>query len=418
MKNQFWSVVSKALAVTTLTLIMALILAPGAWAAGKYKILHEFSGGKDGGYLDAGVIFDSSGNLYSTAVIGGANGNGAVLELSPSADGNWTETVIYSFTGGTDGSAPYGSLILDAAGNLYSTTSAAGAYGDGTVFMLTPDSDGTWTETTLHSFAGGTDGAGSSTGLIFDTAGNLYGATYSGGAYGYGTVFTLTPNSDGTWTESVLYAFAGGTDGAIVDHSNLVFDSAGNLYGATRGGGTPGWCEYVIGCGTVFELTPNSGGGWTENVLYRFNRKSGNDANGTLIFDAAGNLYGTTLHGGRHNSGSVFTLLLGSDGKWTARAIHEFTGRKDGGYPYAGVIFDAAGNLYGAAQGGGTHNHGTLYKLTPGPGGTWQESVLHRFKGGSDGENPRGDVLFDANGNLYDTTIGDGKKGTVFEITP
>jgi uncharacterized repeat protein (TIGR03803 family) len=422
--TKFSAVVSKALAVTAATLIMALMLAPSASAAGKYKVLHRFAGGSDGSAPGAGVVFDSTGNLYTTTRLDGAYGNGAVVELTPNSDGGWTESVIYSFTGGTDGGAPYGTPIFDVVGNLYSTTSSGGVSGYGTVFMLTPDSDGSWTETTLHSFAGGTDGAQPTSGLIFDAVGNLYGETTKGGrghcpeyssAKGCGTVFELTPNSDGTWTESVLYAFAGGQDGGFPNWGNPVFDSAGNLYGTTRDHAHRG-C--AAGCGTLFELTPNSGGGWTEHVLHRFNQKDGGNADGTLIFDATGTLYGTTLTGNRYNVGAVFTLTLGSGGKWTERVIHAFTGHKDGGYPYSGVIFGAAGALYGTTNVGGNHGYGTVFELTPESGGAWKENVLHAFEGGKDGQQPCNDVVFGANGNLFDTTTGGSSGGTVFEITP
>jgi len=424
MKNPFWTAVSKALAVIAATLIMASVLAPGAWAADNYKILHRFTGGADGGYLDAGLIFDSSGNLYGTASVGGAYGNGAVFELTPNSDGSWTEKVLYSFTGGTDGGTPYAALIFDTAGNLYSTTYGGGVYGYGTVFMLTPNSDGSWTEATLYSFAGGTDGAQPIAGLIFDTAGNLYGLTSKGGrgscpgytsATGCGTVFELTPNSGGGWTESVLYAFAGGMDGGFLDHASLVFDGAGNLFGATRNHGLLEYGCADYGCGTLFELTPNSGGGWTEKVLHRFSPKNGGNPEGTLIFDVAGNLYGTTLDGGPYGGGNVFKLTLGSDGKWTERVIHQFTG-KNGSSSWSGVIFGPAGDLYGETSDGGTHGYGTVYKLTPSSGGGWKESVLHQFEGFA--WDARGDVVFDANGNLYGTTADSGVTGTVFEITP
>jgi len=422
-RNQFWAALSKVLAVMTVMLIMA---SAGAQAAGKYKVLHRFTGGSDGSGANAGVVLDSTGNLYTATVQGGAYGNGAVAELRPNSEGGWTETVIYSFTGGTDGGTPNATPIFDAAGNLYSTTNLGGVYGYGTVFMLTPNSGGTWSETVLYSFAGGTDGALPTSGLIFDTAGNLYGTTTKGGrgncpeyssATGCGTVYELMPNSGGGWSESVLYAFAGGKDGGYPDWGNLVFDGAGNLYGTTRDHGLLG-CADRVGCGTLFELTPNSGGGWTEHVLHRFNQKDGGDADGTLIFDAAGTLYGTTLTGGRYNAGTVFTLTLGSGGKWAERVIHAFTGSRDGGYPYAGVIFDAAGALTGTTSSGLFYNsYGTVYKLTPESGGGWKESVLHAFKGGKDGQQPCDDVVFDANGNLYDTTSGGGNGGTVFEIT-
>jgi uncharacterized repeat protein (TIGR03803 family) len=419
--NQFWAAVCKVLAVMTATLIMALILAPGASAAPKYKVLYRFTGGADGGNLVGGLIFDSSGNLYGMAHYGGTYGNGAVFELTPNSDGTWTENTIYSFTGGSDGGNPYDCVVIDAAGNLYGTANQGGAYGGGTVFTLTPNSDGTWTETTLYSFAGGTDGEYPVAGLTLDTAGNLYGTTNHGGrgecdflgGTGCGTVFKLTHNPDGTWTETVLYAFAGGKDGGYPDWSRVVFDAAGDLYGGTRNEGLPG-CDY--GCGTLFELIPNSDGTWSEKVLHRFKQRTdGGSADGTLIFDSLGNLYGTTLRGGHYDWGVVYKMTLGSNGKWKEHVIHEFRGGEDGGNPYAGVIFDASGNLYGATN-GDSGNHGTVYKLSPRSGGGWKETILHHCADKDGG--PNGDVLFDKNGNLYDTTDGHGNGGVVFEITP
>jgi hypothetical protein len=420
--SRVWIEVSKVLAVVTVTLVVLLIVVPSASAAAKYKLLYRFTGHTDGGYLDAGVILDSSGNLYGTTCFGGFWGGGTVFELTPNSDGTWTQTTIYSF----NADSPYAPLVFDAAGNLYGTTYHGGDYGVGSVFMLTANSDGTWTETTLYSFAGGKDGAQPVAGLILDAAGNLYGTTNHGGrgkcqfysGRGCGTVFKLTHDPinkpDGTWTESVLHAFAGGMDGGFPDHSNLVFDAAGNLYGAARSQGIPG-CDGT-GCGTVFELTPKSDGRWNEAILHRFNGKTdGGNPNGTLVFDSTGQLYGTTLDGGHDGMGNVFKLTLGSDGKWKEQVIHEFTGGEDGGNPYAGVIFDAADNLYGATD-GALGDHGTIYKLSPRSGGVWKETILHQF-GGRDG-GPRGDVVFDQNGNLYDTTDGHSFRGVVFEITP
>ena len=229
--NKFWTAVSKVLAVVTIALIVVLILVPGASAASKYKVLYRFTGGTDGRSPDANVVFDSAGNLYSTTYGGGANGSGTVFELTPNSDGSWTEMVLYSFTGGADGGGAYAPLIFDAGGSLYSTTYYGGANGYGVVFELTPSSGGNWTETVIYSFQGGTDGARPVSGLIFDAAGNLYGMTDHGGkpgcnwygGSGCGTVFELKPNLDGSWTESVLYAFAGGKDGGYPRHGTLTF---------------------------------------------------------------------------------------------------------------------------------------------------------------------------------------------------
>ncbi|MFI5115931.1 MAG: choice-of-anchor tandem repeat GloVer-containing protein, partial [Terriglobales bacterium] len=283
--------------MAALAIFTAILLVTGIGAAAQEKVLYTFQGGTgDGAFPQAGLIFDTAGNLYGTTSLGGAYGFGTVFELTPTAGGTWTEKVLYSFKNdGTDGSNPKAGVIFDAAGNLYGTTSLGGAgvcqgAGCGTVFELTPAAGGTWTEKVLHSFGGATDGVIPEAGLIFDAAGNLYGTTGYGGPYNWGTVFELTPAAGGTWTENVLYSFQGGADGAG-PAAGLVFDAAGNLYGTTEVGGA-GVCQ-GNGCGTVFELTPAAGGTWTENVLYRF--QSGADGANpydALIFDAAGNLYG------------------------------------------------------------------------------------------------------------------------------
>ena len=232
--NKFWTVVSKALAVIAVTLVVALILAPGASAANKYKVLHKFDG-TDGAAAEDALVFDASGNLYGTTRGGGSIGYGTVFELTPNSGGGWTESVLYSFTGGSDGAAPCDRVIFDASGNLYGTILGGGDYGYGGVYELTPNSGGGWTESVLYSFTGGSDGAYIVGGLIFDTTGNLYGTAMGGGAYGHGAVFKLTPGSDGTWTESVLHSFKGGKGGGYPDHGHLIFDAAGNLYGVTAG---------------------------------------------------------------------------------------------------------------------------------------------------------------------------------------
>jgi uncharacterized repeat protein (TIGR03803 family) len=252
-----------------------LVLAPGAWAQGKYKILHRFRQGTgDGVDPTAGLIFDQSGNLYGVTEFGGAADIGAVFALIPQADGSWKEDILHSFVGGTDGYYPYGDLVFDEKGNLYGTTSLGGASDAGTVFKLAPNSDGTWTESVLYSFcslANCTDGVSPIAGMIFDRAGNLYGTASDGGGGRFGNaggvVFELAPNSDGTWTESVLHTFcslANCSDGENPT-AGLIFDESENLYGTTPYGGSG--C-YGRGCGVVFKLTPNSGGGRSKDRLH------------------------------------------------------------------------------------------------------------------------------------------------------
>jgi uncharacterized repeat protein (TIGR03803 family) len=328
-----------ASAALMLVIAITLVLAPAAGAASKYKVLHRFHGA-NGTNPYAGLILDAAGNLYGTTYYGGASGDGTVFKLAPNQDGSWTESVLHSFNR-SDGWSPQAGLIFDAAGNLYGTTVVGGASSDGTVFKLAPNQDGSWTESVLHSF-NGSDGWVPYAGLIFDAAGNLYGTTVEGGDTNVGTVFKLAPNQDGSWTESVLHSFHG-SDGAY-PYAGLIFDAAGNLYGTTVEGDT--------NVGTVFKLAPNQDGSWTESVLHSFNGRNGQYPYAGLIFDAAGNLYGTTYGGGASADGTVFELAPNQDGSWTESMLHSFHG-SDGERPRAGLIFDAAGNLYGTTAGGG-----------------------------------------------------------------
>jgi uncharacterized repeat protein (TIGR03803 family) len=257
---------------------------------------------------------------------------------------------------------PGAGLIFDSVGNVYGTTLYGGTSVGGTVFKLTRNSDGNWTESVLHSFFG-TDGFALECRLIFDGAGNLYGTTDMGGAYGYGTVFKLTPNSDGSWTESVLYSFKGAPDGQEPT-AGLVFDAAGNLYGTTEFGGSKNCPSAPYPCGTVFELTPNSDGSWTEHVLHRFTGNDGNYPVAGVTFDAAGNLYGTASSGGADNFGVVFKLTPTSGGGWSYRVLHTFA-NKPGFEPYGGLSFDATGNLYGTTTGDGSTTYGSVFEITP-----------------------------------------------------
>ena len=408
--------------IAVMIVLISLTLASSAWAA-EYKTLHKFKQtGVRGLAPYGGLIFDAAGNLYGTTAGGGVRGNGTVFELTPNGDGSWVKRVLYSFRH-SDGRGPHSSLIFDAAGNLYGTAfyggsgSACGRDGCGTIFQLAPNADGSWAVSVLHSF-NGSDGAGPYGGLTFDADGNLYGATAWGGADGLGVAFELTPNGDGSWGESVLHSFSGSEGGEPL--GRMIFDAAGNLYGTTYQGG-------AHGNGTVFELTPNGDGSWVESLLHSFNGSDGGYPFADLTFDAAGNLYGTTKFGGHYRCtygcGTVFKLTPNGDGSWVESVLHLFNG-SDGRYPVGGLTFDAAGNLYGTTlYGGGSacchQGRGTVFKLTPNGDGSWTQSVLHRFID-RPGAWPNADLVPDQTGNLYGTTVGDGKTtfGSVFEITP
>jgi uncharacterized repeat protein (TIGR03803 family) len=325
--------------------------------------LYSFQGGSDGDFPMARVIFGPDGNLYGTTFLGGVEGCdngqgcGTVFNLRPQPTAcktalcPWTETVLYRFTQGDDGGDPFGEVVFDKAGNIYGTAYNGGVVGNGVVYELVP-SNGGWTETVLYSFAGGSDGEGPQAPVIFDTEGNLYGTTIFGGSGNNGTVFQLTPSASG-WTEKVLYRFQNGSDG----HKPLgrsVFDRLGNLYGTTENGGAGNG-------GTVVELTPLDGN-WTYNLVYSFAGSGGSD---DLVMDAAGNLYGTTYSDGAYGWGSAFKLTP-SNGGWTYTSLHDFTGGNDGGNPIGGLVFDANGNLYGTTYGGGKYRAGLVFEITPG----------------------------------------------------
>jgi uncharacterized repeat protein (TIGR03803 family) len=321
---------------------------------GQETVLHDFVGGTDGANPDGRLLRDAAGNLYGTTFAGGAFGAGTVFKLT--AQGK--ETVLYSFTGKTDGAKPYAGLIMDAVGNLYGTATAGGSDGTGTVFELTipVKKGGRWREKVLHSFRAGTDGATPIAGVTFDATGNIYGTTSAGGIYGYGTIFKLSPSQTG-WRESILHNFQNATDGAV-PYAGLVFDQAGNLYGAAAEGGTGS----DVG-GTIFRLTP-AGHGWTFTVLYSL---PGWDISGTfrdVLLDASGNLYATTHCDGAYESGTVYKLTP-SSGTWTYTSLYVFTGGSDGQYSFSNLVFDKQGNLYGTTNVGGANNFGVIFKIAP-----------------------------------------------------
>jgi uncharacterized repeat protein (TIGR03803 family) len=381
-------------------------------AAQTETILHSFhQDGTDGTAPIGGVIFDASGNLYGTTSTGGAVKYGIVFELTPVGGGSWNEKVVHTFIH-TDGHAPFGGLSFDAAGHLYGTTSAGGVYNNGAVFELIPNARGNWGERVLRNF--NREGQGSWGDLVSDSSGNLYGVTGAGGAYGSGSVFELIPQASGTWSEKVLHSFGSGMDGAY-PYLGVILDTAGNVYGTTAFGGAQGR-------GTVFEIA-HASGAWIEKVLHSFTPQGaidGDEPEGRLIFDAVGNLYGTTGSGGTGGWGTVFELTRNAGGTWTEQLLHSFTST-DGAGPFAGLTFDAHGNLYGTTASGGTGGRGTLFELQPALGGGWTQKVLHNFSNdGTDGYTPYAGVILDAAGNLYGTTSAGGtyNHGTVYEVTP
>jgi uncharacterized repeat protein (TIGR03803 family) len=357
---------------------VAFKLSPSTGGKWSETVLHKFHG-KDGANPYANLTFDAAGNLFGTTSGGGAHGHGVVFKLTPRANGQWTETVLHSFNG-VDGSGPAAGLVWDAAGNLYGTTTVGGSgcsgSGCGTVFELSPGQNGNWREKVLHSF-NGTDGYVPRDRLVWDTSGNLYSTTEFGGVFklrcpgsGCGTVFKLSPGTNGQWTETVLHSFGHSTDGAVA-YSGVIIDAEGNLYGTTVYGGNYRSCG--SGCGVVFELTPGQSGQWAETILHIFTGEDGANPNAGLVLNANGNLlYGTTSNGGTEAEGTVFQLAPGSNGKWTERVLHSF--RKsfpDGREPVGGLVSDSAGNLYGTTPVGGYLSLcngvgcGVVYQVTP-----------------------------------------------------
>jgi uncharacterized repeat protein (TIGR03803 family) len=391
---------------------VALLL--NAASASSTKVIYSFAGGNDGEYLDTDLVIDGAGNLYGSTVQGGKHSSGTVFELSPSPTG-WTHTVLYSFTGGTDGGEPYKGVTLDAQGNIYGTAVTGGGGscegGCGVVFKLTK-SGGTWTQTVIHQFSGGKDGSGPGSGLTFDQHGNLYGMTPTGGAYGLGVVYRLH-RVNGSWRLNVIHAFTGGDDGSSGSAGRLILDHAGNLYGVTTVGG-------AHGDGLAFEIT-HSHGTWTLVPLYAFkDQPDGALPYGGLIFDKTGNLYGTTYYAGVHDVGTVYKLTH-TNGGWTETVLYSFKGGTDGSRPISTLVSDEAGNLYGTTSDGGTGCAcGVIFKLTRHPDGTWTESVPYRFPGAPKAGFAYNGMVNGSDGKFYGATThgGNTNDGTIYKFTP
>lgn len=360
------------------------------------SLLHSFTGYSSGGSPNADLVMDASGAIYGTTEDGGWNFQGTVFKLTPPTPGTpkWKKDVLYFFQdvygGRRDGANPGAGVIMDASGELYGTTNLGGGssvLGFGTVFKLAPPASGEkkWKETVLHSFTGGADGQNPFSTLATDGTGALYGTTMYGGSgkcvnpmlstVGCGTAFKLTPPGPGQtrWSKTILHTFTGGIDGGV-PQGKLLLDASGALYGATYQGGS-GKCTQlvlgtVIGCGTVFKLTPPAPGqnAWTESVLYNF--KGGTDGaypQGGVIKDATGSLYGTASAGGVYGSGVAFKLTppVPAQTKWTETVLHHFNISADGDTPVGEIIRDGGGHLFGVTWSGGAQLRGTVFEITP-----------------------------------------------------
>jgi hypothetical protein len=365
----------------------------------------------DGGFPDAGLIADANGNLFGTTVGGGVTGYGTVFELAKTSTGYAAApTTLVSFNS-TDGANPYAGLIADANGNLFGTTSSGGVSGNGTVFELAKTSTGyAVTPTTLVNF-NSTDGASPSAGLITDANGNLFGTTAYGGMSGVGTVFEIAKTSTGYAATPTTLVNFNSTDGAN-PHAGLIADANGNLFGTTSGGGG-------YGSGTVFELAKTSTGyAAVPTTLVSFNYTDGAYPYAGLIADANGNLFGTTRSGGVSGNGTVFELAKTSTGYAAAPTTLVSFNYTDGTSPFAGLIADANGNLFGTTSGGGGYGSGTVFELAKtSTGYAVTPTTLVNFNS-TDGAAPYAGLIADANGNLFGTTLGGGVTGagTVFEV--
>jgi len=383
-------------------------------------------GAGDGNIPYSSLIMDPSGNLYGTTLSGGAHNFGTVYQLTPNGSGGWNETVLYSFSDGADGGSPHSPLFRDKAGNLYGTTIKGGltskncnnavqGTGCGVIYKLTPQPQAPWTETVLHSFTGGTDGGNPYAGLVQDKAGNLYGTATAGGSAKHGTVYKLT-STGSSWQQAVLHTFSGAADGDT-PYAPVVFDARGNLYGTTYQGG-------ASGLGIVYRLLPRQSGEWAENILHTFQGGSKNDGAQTfagVVLDKNGNVFGSTIGGGKFNYGTVFELVAAN--RFASAILHSFNlDLKDGTFPND-VIFDATGNLWGTTQGAGQNDgNGTIFKLTRGSSG-WTETVEFTFQGSKDGTYPDVGLFMDGESHFYGATIWGGtlgptNGGVTFEFVP
>jgi uncharacterized repeat protein (TIGR03803 family) len=401
-------------------LALTLVSAPSGWAGSKYEVLHEFGDGSDGMVPGFGLTFDLKGNLYGVTYQGGPGCKsnrycGTVFQLARQTNGTWMEKILYNFTTRSEGYGPNGGVTFDNKGDLLGAV-AGGPNGTSALYQLAPGSKGL---SLIYD-------AGAELNVVLDKADNIYGYLGSG-MYGAGAISELLHGSDG-WTLDTLYSFCNPQtcpdgDGPLAP---LTWDAAGNLYGTMFfGGNGPPKCPGSLGCGVAFQMTPNGDGTWTYHLLHRFAAfpYDGRYPYAGLVVDAAGNAYGAASGGGPHGGGTIYKLTPTSKGFWKQTVLYDFPNCANGCGPNTSLVFDQAGNLYGTAGGGltvcggGGFYCGVVYKLTPQAGGTWKYSLLHKFNS-ADGAGANA-IIIDGKGNLFGTTIAGGTYnfGVAFEIT-
>lgn len=393
--------------------VVALALAGGGSAATTQQVVYDFTGGTDGGNAATSVAFGANGQAYVTTVAGGGDGCGTVDRLTP-AQGMWTPRVLWTFSCGADGKNPHGGVTVDGNGFIYGTTVAGGTGGTcagdgcGVIFRIGPHGG----FRTLYDFTGGKDGFGPGNALALDSHGNLYGDAPDGGAHGFGVVYQLSFKTF-HWVLKPIHAFKGLDDGSTGSLGPLYVDATGDVFGVAELGG-----RYQAG--TAFKLTPQVNGTWSFTLLHAF--KGSPDAAfpyGGLIADSRGNLFGTTYFGGASGNGTVYELFRRVGGGYGERVLYSFTGGSDGGNPTSTLVFDSAGNLYGTTSaGGGSCGCGTIFELNRTTGA---ESTIHEFGSTqTDGQYPYYGLTPDANGNLFTSTVAGGSfgQGVIYGLTP
>jgi uncharacterized repeat protein (TIGR03803 family) len=385
--------------IHSLGLTLAILISGSiASAQSKFSVLHHFRGGNDGANPLATLVVDKSGALFGTTSSAGAQAHGTVFRMTRLSGGAWTETVL-SPAGGNE-------LLLDSSGNLYGT--GAGPGGGAVAFKLTRSQSGHWSEKVLYSFGNGSHAVSPNGALIMDKVGSLYGAGL-GGSSGFGAVFKLTLLA-GVWKETTLLNL--NVDQQGYKPNGVIMDKTGSLYGTSEIGGGAG-----AGAGVAFTLT-HTGGKWTATNMHGFAPGGdGQRPRSALLLQPDGALYGTTSSGGAFGTGTVYKLTPTGDSTWTETLLYSFTVGKGGSGPYAELVADQTGALYGTTVAGGDSNQGVVFKLTPQSGG-YVESVLHSFTGASDGGVPYGGLVFGKDGALYGTTSVGGRsnQGVVFRL--
>lgn len=432
--------------ISSASLLVGLLAASFFFAipaahAQNYSVLHSFSNGSGGAWPWSEVTLGHGGHIYGTTFHGGNRGQqacqddleeqgcGIVYDLYQ-RNGNWMFDTLFAFQF-QDGAYTHQGVIFGTDGALYGAASFGGQNappncsldGCGTVYKLQPSSARpstalvSWRLTPVYDFIGTNyDGAGPSSGLVLDAAGNMYGGNY-GGPNNCGVVYEFSRSGNGLTFTDIYNGFTCLEGNVGIGPGGFVFDSAGNLYGTTFYGGTHTSCMAAQGCGSVFKLT-NTGSGWVETTLYEFDEATDGGFPGGLVMDAAGNLYGGTESGGPGNGGTVWELSP-SNGGWTFNVLYTFQHSTNNAGVVGRLAMDASGSLYGMTASEGAFGLGNLFKLTPSDG-SWTYTDLHDFAGGNDGSGPLQGPTLDANGDIFGTTSfgGVGNFGTVWEMTP